>query len=186
MSIRRIAGSIIVLALTATVRDARLIAQDTTQRRPEVARTVEALSGHWTFMGEGTDSRGGKPAAITMTFDCRKAALGAAVACTLSGTMEGFGPIEAATIVGFNPDDNRVYWMEISSTGEYHTHLGQWSGDAIDFDPLTFTAGGVSNTETFSLRFPSKGRFVLKSTSRTAQGSSTIEGTATRRTAPPK
>lgn len=185
MSIRNIAGFVVALAVTATARNSGLAAQGTAPP-PEVARTVEVLSGHWTLTGEGSDSSGGKPAAITMTFDCRKAALGAAVSCMLSGKMAGFGPIEAATIVGFNADDSRVYWMEISSTGEYHTHLGRWTGDTIDFDPLTFTAGGVSNTETFSVRFPSKGRFVLKSTTKTPQGSSTVEGTATRRTAPPK
>src|SRR5262245_31132604 len=140
MSIRRIAGLSVALALTATARHVGLVAQGTSPPRPEVARTVEALSGHWTFTGEGTDSSGGKPASTTRPLDGRKAALGAAVSFTLSGKMAGFGPFEAATIVGFNADDSRVYWMEISSTGEYHTHLGRWIGDTIDFDPLTFTA----------------------------------------------
>lgn len=180
------AGLVVAGVVTTTAWDRGLTAQGTTPPRPEVARTVEAMSGHWTFTGEATDSSGGKPAAITMTFDCQRAALGAAVSCMLRGKMAGFGPIEAATIVGFNADDSRVYWMEISSTGEYHTHMGRWIGDTIDFDPLTFTAGGASNTEMFSVRFPSKGRFVLKSTTKTSQVSSTVEGTATRRAAPQK
>jgi hypothetical protein len=59
-----------------------------------------------------------------MEIDCRFAVLGAAVPCTLSGKVANSGPIEAATIVGYDADEQIVHWMKISSTGEYHDHKG--------------------------------------------------------------
>jgi hypothetical protein len=102
----------------------------------EVKRTVNALVGQWRF--EGSDAEPGvkEPVKVTMAFDCRLAALGAAVACTLSGNVANSGPIEAASIVGYDSDEQIVHWMEISSTGEYHDHRGKWKGEMIAFEPL--------------------------------------------------
>jgi hypothetical protein len=64
-----------------------------------------------------------------MEIGCKLAVLGTAVACTLTGSVAGFGPVEAAAIVGYSPDEQLVHWTEISSTDEYHDHRG--SGRAI-------------------------------------------------------
>lgn len=116
-----------------------------------------------------------------MAIDCKLAALGAAVACTLIGSVASFGPIEATAIVGYNPDEQVVHWMEISSTSEYHDHKGRWKGDRIEFEPLVFTVLGKKNTEMFTLSFPSAGTLLLKSVTETVEGNSTIAGTAKRR-----
>jgi hypothetical protein len=148
---------------------------------PEVKKTVDALVGHWSF--EGTDAEPGvkEPQKVSMVVDCRLAALGAALACTLKGRVDGFGPIEAATIIGYNPDERIVHWMEISSTGEYHDHRGEWKGEMITFAPLVYVSLGKKSTENFTLRFPSTNTFVLNSVTETAAGLSTITGTAKRR-----
>jgi hypothetical protein len=91
---------------------------------PEVKRTVDALVGHWSFKGSDVEPGVKEPLNVSMEIDCRLAVLGTAVACTLRGTVANSGPIEAATIVGYDPDEQIVHWMEISSTGEYHDHKG--------------------------------------------------------------
>lgn len=99
---------------------------------PEVKKTVNALAGRWHFEGTDSEPRAAAPQRVVMEIECRQAALGTAVACTLTGRMAGFGPLEAAAIVGYNQDEHLVHWMEISSTGEYHDHRGKWKGDRIE------------------------------------------------------
>jgi Protein of unknown function (DUF1579) len=144
----------------------------------EVKKTVDALVGHWTLHGSDAEAGGKKPLKITAEVDCRVAALGAAIACDLKGNVSGSGPIEAATIVGYDPEERIVHWMEISSTGEYHDHRGKWIGQTITFEPLVYVCSGKKCTETFTLSFPSANTFILKSVTETAEGRSTITGTA--------
>lgn len=147
----------------------------------DVKRTVDALVGQWRFEGNDVEPGVKEQLKVTMAFDCRLAALGAAVACTLSGDVANSGPIEAASIVGYDADEQIVHWMEISSTGEFHDHRGKWKGEMIAFEPLVYTSAGKKCTETFTLSFPSAGTFVLKSVTQTPAGLSTITGIAKRR-----
>ena len=147
----------------------------------EVKRTVDALVGQWSFQGNDAEPGVKEPLKVTIDIDCRLAALGAAVACTLSGNVASSDRIEAASVVGYDPEERIVHWMEISSTGEYHDHRGKWKGETIAFEPLAYKCAGKKCTETFTLRFPSAGTFVLKSVTETGAGLSTITGTAKRR-----
>jgi hypothetical protein len=160
-----------------------VLAQPADNIDPFVKKIVDALAGQWTLQGTDREPGAQKPAEVRMKFDCRPAALGTAVACHLSGDVGGLGPVEAATIIGYNPDEHLVHWMEISSTSEYHDHKGVWNGDTIDFEPLVYTAMGKKSTEKFTLRFPSKGKMVLMSTTETEGSVSQIDGTATRQSA---
>ena len=130
---------------------------------PEVKRTVDALVGRWSFRGSDVETGVQEPLTVSMEIDCRTAVLGTAVACTLRGNIENSGPIEAATIVGYDPDEQTVHWMEISSTGEYHDHKGKWKGGMIVFEPLVYLSAGKKYTERFTLSFPSVGTFTLNS-----------------------
>jgi hypothetical protein len=141
---------------------------------PEVARTTTSFAGHWVLDGTSTDP-GQAPAHVQGTIDCSPAALGAAVNCSIAVQIEGFGPVEAAAVIGFSPDEKVVRWMEISSTGEYHDHRGPWKGDSIDFVPLSYVAGGENATEYLRVGFPSAGQMVLKATTKTAGGDSVLE-----------
>jgi hypothetical protein len=147
----------------------------------QVKRTADAFVGQWSF--EGSDAEPGvkERLKVTMNIDCRLVAPGAAVACTLSGNVANSGPIEAANIIGYDPEEQIVHWMEISSTGEYHDHRGKWKGEIIAFEPLVYKSAGKKCTETFTLSFPSSGTFVLKSVTKTAEGLSTIMGIAKKR-----
>jgi len=124
---------------------------------------------------KGTDSEpGAAPAALTATIDCRPAALGAAVSCQIAADVSG-DRIEAATIIGYSPDERLVRWMEISSTGEYHDHHGRWKGDRIEFEPLTYSAGGEKATELLTVAFPSPGNLSLKATTKLPSGESVLD-----------
>jgi len=150
----------------------------------EIAKTVDAFAGHWIL--KGTDSEpGAAPAALTATIDCRPAALGAAVSCQIAADVSG-DHIEAATIIGYSPDERIVRWMEISSTGEYHDHRGPWNGDEIRFQPLAYSIAGETATELLAVSFPSAGRMRLKATTRTAAGDSVLDLTGTRDATAPK
>lgn len=152
---------------------------------PEVKKTVEAFAGHWTVIGTDLEPGANAPAAIKGTVDCTPAALGAAVSCLIAVDIGG-SRIEAANVIGYSPDEHQVRWMEISSTGEYHDHRGPWRGNAIQFEPLTYTAGGTKLTEFFTPSFPSPGTMVWKVSVETAQGTSKIDLTGTRGTAKAK
>lgn len=108
----------------------------------QVKRTVDALVGHWSFKGSDAEPGVKESLNVSMEIDCRLAVLGTAVACTLRGKIANSGPIEAATIVGYDPDEQTVHWMEISSTGEYHDHKGKWKGEMIVFEPPQVKLGG--------------------------------------------
>src|SRR5689334_4644253 len=148
---------------------------------PDVKKTVDVLLGKWSF--QGTDSEPGtkEPQKVNMEIDCKPAALGTAVACTLKGTVTGFGPVEASAIVGYDPEGQIVHWMEISSTGEYHDHKGKWEGNVMMFQPLVYTVLGKRSTERLTLRFRSSEAVALESETATTGGTSTIRGAAKRR-----
>lgn len=150
-----------------------------------VTKTVAAFVGHWSFRGSVTESGSTTHAALTATMDCKAAVSGTAVACALSAQVAG-APVSAAMLIGFNAADQRVYWMEISSNGEYHAHRGSWRGNTVEFEPLVTPAEHGESTERFEIGFPSEGTMQLKSTTSTTDGSSTIEATARRRAPPAK
>jgi hypothetical protein len=142
---------------------------------PEIRKTVDAFVGHWVLAGTDQEPGSQQPVRFNVVIDCKRASLGAAVSCIIAAKVPGIGPIEAAAVIGYSPDEQRVRWMEISSTGEYHDHRGQWNGDTIEFEPLAYTISGASATEYLSIRFPSSGRQMLKSVTETAEGKSVLE-----------
>jgi hypothetical protein len=169
-------------ALTAIALSAAPLAiqADTTAPPPpEVKKTVDMFVGHWTLTGTDLEPNAKEPAPVTATLDCRPAALGAAVNCLIAADVAGT-QIEAATVIGYSPDEHVVRWMEISSTGEYHDHRGSWKADAIQFEPLTYTVTGAKMTEHLNVRFPSAGRMVWKATTQTSEGQSRLELAGTR------
>jgi hypothetical protein len=50
---------------------------------PDAARTVEAFRGHWIFTAKDTEPGLKAPIEFGATFDCKPAALGAAVSCDI-------------------------------------------------------------------------------------------------------
>ena len=159
-------------------------AQPEPAKPPEVAKTVNTFVGRWTL--KGTDREPGADSVpVTATFDCRTAALGAAVDCRIEAGVHG-ARVEAAAVIGYSPDERVVRWMEISSSGEYHDHKGKWIGNELVFEPLAYSAGGEKATENLAVSFPSSGKMTLKSTTRTSAGDSVLildgirDGDATR------
>ena len=170
--------TLISLVSFATITYADQTAQ-APARPPEVKKTVDAFAGRWNFAGTDLEPGTKQAAKLTMTINCKPAALGAAVACTIAGRSAG-ERIEAAAVIGYSPDEKVVRWMEISSTAEYHDHRGVWKGNTIEFEPLPYTVMGKRFVEKLNVSFPSPGTLVLKSVTETPEGSSTLEGTARR------
>ena len=145
----------------------------------EAKHTVDTLVGHWVLTG--TDLEPGAkvlvPAKVSM--DCVPTALGKAVSCHV---WVDLGPehIEATFLIGYNPDEQLVRWMEIASSGEYHDHQGHWNGDEIRFEPLRYTISGLKMTEYFTAGFPSPGKTKWKWTVETSHGNQVVELTGNR------
>lgn len=146
---------------------------------PEIKKTVDAFRGHWVLSGTDTEPNA-KPAHLTATIDCRSAALGMAVNCLIAALVPGAGRIEAASVIGYSPDEHVVRWMEISSSGEYHDHRGPWVGDKIQFEPLAYSNAGEQATESLAVGFPSPGKLTLKSVTATSAGQSILDLTGVR------
>jgi hypothetical protein len=149
---------------------------------PEVKRTVDAFTGHWSLTGTDLEPGAKESAPVKATLDCKPAALGAAVNCLISADVSG-SHVEAASVIGYSPDEHVVRWMEISSSGEYHDHRGVWKGNEIQFEPLTYTVSGTKMTEYFSPSFPSPGKTIWKWIVETSEGKSRIELTGARSSA---
>jgi hypothetical protein len=147
---------------------------------PEVKKTVDAFAGHWVLTGTDKEPGAKEPVHLALTIDCKRTALGAAVNCLFVGQLPGAGRIEAASVIGYSPDEQVVRWMEISSTREYHDHRGRWKGNEIEFEPMAYTISGKQATEHLSVAFPSAGRLTMRSVTETVEGSSTLECTAKR------
>jgi len=147
---------------------------------PEIKKTVDALVGLWLLTGTNTESGAKTPVNFEMKMDCKRAALGAAVTCSFSGKMPGVGPLEASAVIGYDPEEKVVRWMEISSTGEYHDHRGRWKNNAIEFEPLEYSVSGKKATEDLRIAFPASGKLTLTSTTQTAEGKSVLECTGNR------
>jgi hypothetical protein len=146
----------------------------------EIKKTVDAFFGHWIITGTDTEPGAKAPAKFELTLDCKRTALGAAVTCGFFGKLPNVGPIEAAAVIGYSPEEKVVRWMEISSTGEYHDHRGRWKADEIDFEPLEYSVSGEKATEYLRIGFPASNKLRLTSVTETAEGKSVLECTGER------
>jgi hypothetical protein len=147
---------------------------------PEIKKTVDAFVGRWVLTGTSTEAGAKAPVKFEMTLDCKRAALGAAVTCSFAGQMPGVGPIEASAVIGYDPEEKVVRWMEISSTGKYHDHRGRWKNNEIEFEPLGYSVSGKKATEYLRIAFPASGKLTLTSTTQTPEGKSVLECTGDR------
>ena len=174
---KRATSSVIaVILLLTAIRHRAVLAQNQQHATPpEVKRTVDAFLGHWVLAVRDTELGAKVSAHFEITIDCKPAALGAAVTCGFASQVPGVGPIEAASVIGYSPDEQLVRWMEISSIGEYHDHKGRWKGNGIEFEPLAYSIGGKQATEYLSVSFASPDQMTLRSVTETVDGKSILE-----------
>ncbi len=120
---------------------------------PELARTVAAFLGHWTL--DATQSLpGGESEKGKFELDCKKTALGKAVACAMRGKLPRSGASEGSLIVGFDTHGGKVHVMVVTSDESVHDHVCAWKGDArLTCDPLVGGSGGQPITEDLSFSF---------------------------------
>ena len=179
MHTRLLVGGLILASMSLGALPLAAGGEDAMPLLPDVKKTVDTFDGHWVLTG--TDSEPGTkvPVRVKAVIDCKPVALGAAVNCLIGADVSG-SHIEAATVIGFSPDEHVVRWMEISSTGEYHDHRGTWRGNEIRFAPLTYTIAGAKMTEYLTTVFPYSGKIILKSVTRMSNGVSRPELIGTR------
>jgi hypothetical protein len=147
---------------------------------PELKTTVDAFAGKWTLDVQIT-TPDGKAVKTPIAFDCRKTALGKAVACTMSGKVAGMGPIEASFLIGYDTTARNVHFMGITSDEEVHDHKCMWKGSTLECEPLKGGLGGEPITE--ELTFTAAGKTMqFRSVTTMKDGSKMVfEGTGKRR-----
>jgi hypothetical protein len=147
---------------------------------PELKTTVDAFAGKWTLDVQIT-TPDGKAVKTPVAFDCKKTALGKAVACTMSGKVAGMGPIEASFLIGYDTTAKNVHFMGITSDEEVHDHKCMWKASTLECEPLKGGLGGEPITE--DLSFTSAGKTMqFRSVTTMKDGSKLVfEGTGKRR-----
>jgi hypothetical protein len=160
-----------IVAVVGLIGGAQLAraAEGTPPPAPEVDKTVAAFAGRSVYDTTIT-MPGGKPQKTKLTFDCKKTALGKAVACMFTGNIPGTGPYEGSFLIGYDTHGKAVHFMAITSDEEVHDHVCRWSGDELPCDPLKGGMGGQPVTEELSFSFAGKKRS-FKSTITFADGS---------------
>ena len=150
------------------------------QNRPEAAplevkKTVDAFLGRWTMTGTYREPNMRAPIDLTSKMGCELTALGKAVTCKVVTDGTDGSRVELTSVVGFSPDEGIVRLMEISSSGSYHDHRGQWQGDQIVFEPLTYSVSGQKTTEHFTISIPEPGKMTIESIEEGTEGKSTMK-----------
>jgi hypothetical protein len=145
----------------------------------EVARTVNAFIGRWTFETTMTPP-GGKPVKFPETIDCHKGAQGRSAICVDRFTAPGEGPTEYDYLVGFDADTKIAHLFAVGSLGEVHDHRCTWSGQKVlECEPLEATLGGQPIKETFSFTFDGN-KVTLRGTTVTKDGPVQFDAAGTR------
>jgi len=120
---------------------------------PEMAKTVDAFAGRWTFAGTMTLPDGKtKPMKDRMT--CTKVAGGKAVSCIEDGEVVGLGPSHGAFLIGYDTFSKRVHFMAMTSDEAVHDHQCSWKdGSQLTCEPLKGGMNGAAITEEFTVSF---------------------------------
>jgi hypothetical protein len=121
---------------------------------PEVKKTVDAFAGKWAF--DGVLAFEGKEVKGKLTIDCKKIALGKAVACSMKGKFPGFPDEDSGVLVGYDIGGKAVHFMAMTTGGEVHDHRCQWKdASTLDCGSLAYTAvDGSPATEELAFTWP--------------------------------
>ena len=130
---------------------------------------MEAFVGTWNLRTTMT-LPGAPPATFDEKVECRKAAMGRAVACVDTATVPGMGATEYAYLLGYDAETSAVHMFAIGSPGEVHDHKCAWTNAAtLDCEPLHATMAGSPVTEALSFVFAGND-LTLQVTSTTRDG----------------
>jgi hypothetical protein len=146
---------------------------------PGIKKTVDAFVGKWSLSTTVTPP-GAAPVTFPEVVDCKRAAMGRALACVDTSTMPGMGATEYAYLIGYDGETDTVHMFAIGSPGEVHDHKCAWKSDtALDCEPHVGTVGGVASTETLSFVFAGNA-LTLNATTAGPDGSVVVQAKGTR------
>ena len=149
---------------------------------PEVKKTVDAFVGNWKVDAAVTPPGAPAPVKFKAKIACKKAALGKAVTCTLTGKVPQMGAFEANVMVAWDPYSKSVHFMSITSDDEVHDHKCTWKDDkTLACDPLKGGSMGQAITEELSFTWDGAKTMSHHSTTTFGDGSKVVfEGTGKR------
>jgi len=151
MLVRLFIGLMLVLP-TAFNTQSTQVKVPAMSQRPEIRKTVEAITGVWKGQMTATIP-GAPPASFSWTMDCKPVALNTGALCTNSGTAS-IGEMSESCLLAFDPEGSAVHYMCVTSMGEVHDHKGKWTDlKTIDFEPLQAGMMGQQVTETLKWHF---------------------------------
>lgn len=144
---------------------------------PEVKKTVDAMTGNWTFDGTVT-GMGPEPIKVKETFACKKAAGGRAVLCHGSAKIPGMGTMEEEGLVTYDVNGKDVRFIGVNSMGEMHDHHCSWKDDkTLACEPLAITDEGQAATVDFTTTWTDAKNLAMTETTTRKDGTKvTYEG----------
>jgi hypothetical protein len=149
---------------------------------PESKKTVDAFLGKWALDGSLTPNGAKEPFKLKGTMECKKAAGGLAVNCTMTAKAPApIGTMELAALFGYDASRKEVHMFSMTSAGEVHDHKGTWKDDkTLDLGTLNYTEGGKPATETLVFTWADPKTLTFKSVT-TGEQASTFDGAAKRK-----
>ncbi len=147
---------------------------------PEIAATVKAFEGNWSFDAQLTMPGATEPTKFKMKMPCKKIAEGNGVSCAGSAKVPKLGVWSAGVLVGFDPAGKRTHFMAITNMGEVHDHVCTWKDTTLACDPLKYG----TETETLSFSWTDPKSMTFTSETKGKNGTISFAGTGKRPKAP--
>lgn len=147
---------------------------------PEVAQTVKAFEGNWTFDAKITMPGDTEPTKAKVKLACKKIAAGNGISCTGTAKVPKLGPWDASFLIGFDPAGKRTHVMAITNMGEVHDHQCTWADTKLNCDPLKFGTA----TEALNFEWKDAKNASFRSETKDKGGTILFEGVGKRPKAP--
>jgi hypothetical protein len=114
----------VVAIASGAVVGAAASAAETAAAAPAAARYYP-LVGDWKGRGELSEP-GQPPVALALNLSCSKTASGWAVRCELAAKNDKM-TITESDLMGVDPVTGKGHWYAVTSQGETHDHVAEWS-----------------------------------------------------------
>lgn len=132
------------------------------EARPAADPVLAQLPGD--YQGRLTFEADGQRSPVQARLSCRRAAGGAAVACTLSARgIPGVALFEESDLWGRDAATGRYHLYAVTNSGDVHDHAGAYAGDTLSLE-LRTTVEGQPFLEQISIRFQGREGFQLSDT----------------------
>jgi len=121
---------------------------------PPAAARFYPLLGDWKGQGE-LKQGGGAPMPLALGFSCGKASSGWAVSCRMVA-KNGDMTMTESDLMGVDAATGKGHWYAVTSDGETHDHLAEWTDASHMQADYSWTQDGKKMHEHITMALPSE------------------------------